>query len=1135
MLTMLTVALLATAAAAAEPPAVFTPAYRTSSELQETLRRATQPLRDDVNRDVLLRRLAGDKAPDTVEAVLVMCDFADSLLLGRWGLVEGDFPPPAQTDRYYAAHDALYFEHLLRDVADYYDAVSGGAFTFSFTVHPDAVNLPHPMAWYGNHPDEGEQSVLLAADVVAALDGIVDFSQYDAVIVAHAGAGEETDILGDSPEQIFSTYLDPDDFAAAAEDGVIDQPYLPGAGFPAGEGVDRVLVLPETAQQDPIGSFNGGFGVLGTYCFEVGLHLGMLSLSDFTPSGRPDSQGIGQYGLMGYGLFVGLGFIPPQPCAFNRMLMGWLDPYDADIAAGATWSLAPAGDPAHPEACARVELTGQEYWLLEYRLQDPNGDRRFTFADDVNGNGVPDFVDADSENGDGTPTGKFDPATDYRERIVDAEWDFAMSENAARAIGELGAGSGIYVWHVDEGVIAEAFTAPSNLFNADPALKSVDLEEADGIQDLDSNTPSAWMLGGDDDSFRGEDHEEFGPATRPDTRTSRGAATGIRFSEFSSVVEDSHAYDVVVGEFVYPGYRYADAMTFRLERLGAASDAPLPYAQRTLPAGVDPDGSHLLVGSLDGVGADDEIIFAGAAGEVFVLDGELNEFLDHDGDPGTLEPFAVAERGGAPVPWRQPAALGDIDGDGSADIVLTGPAGLYAFGADGQPVREAEAGAVGLYAALGACPLPPVLVPADPAAPAVTPATPVWAVVVEQIDADKEAQLVFIGGPDGQRQRTVALGSGSVASPPVLWDEVLVVAIGDTSAAGDRLALVRLPELGVPEEPEVVERPLGGAPGPWPVTLARAPGSSADDPVVAAAVAYADGGGETVRFRSDRSAAGGVAWTDAAPVTGPLAPGGACVAQDLLLRVGQSGDPLYGWPVRPRGGFAASGATPLVARLVGTSSDLDQYLFSVDDGRIHARGAFGEEIPGWPLGGPARPTATPALGALGGELDDDLVALGVYPRIVGNADGGETLVTETLATITLWRDVAVAGAVWPMWGGSPWRNGSYETDGFVTTPAVAAGAGIVGGSHICYPSPLTEGPLKVRAQVRSESRVRAEVYNLAGERVAVSSWRDVPAVEPFTLEVDLAEAASGMYLCRLVAESAGGGRDNSVVQLAIVR
>ena len=64
--------------------------------------------------------------------------------------------------------------------------------------------------------------------------------------------------------------------------------------------------------------------------------------------------------------------------------MGWLDPYEAVPGSGNAYELTPSESPSDPLASARVSLTGQEFFLLEYRLQDPNGDRRFTFSDDLN-------------------------------------------------------------------------------------------------------------------------------------------------------------------------------------------------------------------------------------------------------------------------------------------------------------------------------------------------------------------------------------------------------------------------------------------------------------------------------------------------------------------------------------------------------------------------------------------------------------------------------------------------------------------------------------------------------------------------------------------------------------------------------
>jgi len=1097
------------------------------------LKSKMRPVCDDGSRGLQSRRLAGEKAPAALNAIVLMCDFADSLMLGRYGQVPGEFPPPMQTDRYYAAHDSVYFQGMMSDVADYFAEVSGGQLAFNATIHPRTVNLPEPMWFYGDDPEMGEQQILLAATVIDSFNGEINFFDYDTVILVHAGAGEETDILGNSPEQIFSTYLDPDDFAGAYQDSILAAPYVPASGYPVGTGIDRVLILPETEQQDPVGSFDGGFGSLGVYCFEVGLHLGMLSLSDFTPSGRPDSQGIGNFGLMGYGLFVGLGFLPPHPCAFNKVLMGWLEPYEAQAMDGAVWSLTPSENPTAPGACARVTITGQEYWLLEYRLQDPNGDRRFTFSDDLNGNGVPDFYDADSDSGDGTPTGKFDPATDTRERVENAEWDFAMSENNARGPGELAAGSGVYIWHIDEGVIEDVFDASGNLFNADPTRKSVDLEEADQIQDLDSSQPSDYMLGGDDDSYRGEDTNLFGPLTLPPTDTAGGARTGVVFQEFSKVMADSQAYEAQWNGFPYWGYDYADSMNFRLSIDADPADGPVLTARRVFPAGTDLTGSHVLAANLAGAGSLDQIILAGHAGEVFVLDGNLNEYLDHDDDPATLEPFATGLRGGDPVSWNLPPAAGDLDGDGTLEIVLTCADGLFAFKEDGSPVRDIEVGATGLYAGFDRCDLPPILVPRDDSGAGKVDAC----VIVSEMG---ESYLRFYGGPGATVDLDVNLGKVAVPSQPVLADEFLMVAVADTLGGQHRLLVLDLTPTAIPEEPYQLAIPLGGEPGLFPVSWGLTPDSTADDPVFFAVVVDVFGHGETVYFdRSLSQARGNVVWSQDISILSPLSPGGAFVGADLLGRTGNGGDWQDGWPHRPLSpvtpaeGEAAG--SPLVAQLAGSPANVDQYVFPVRDGRLMGLGSNGESESGWPLGGPARSAGSPALGRFGGGSLTDLAAVGSFPRIVGTGDDSDALATEYVSEVVVWADVALAGAVWPMSGASALRNGSYDALGLVTPPVTGSGTGLVLGSHHCFPSPLLTGPLYVRGQTRSTAQVMAFIYNLEGEEILATEWRSVGGVDPFSIEVNLDGVVSGIYLCRLVVESESGTTDYSVVPFTVVR
>jgi hypothetical protein len=53
--------------------------------------------------------------------------------------------------------------------------------------------------------------------------------------------------------------------------------------------------------------------------------------------------------------------------------------------------------------------------------------------------------------------------------------------------------------------------------------------------------------------------------------------------------------------------------------------------------------------------------------------------------------------------------------------------------------------------------------------------------------------------------------------------------------------------------------------------------------------------------------------------------------------------------------------------------------------------------------------------------------------------------------------------------------------------------------------------------------------------VTTSAWRQVPAQSAFDVPVELGRAVSGMYLCRLEAESDVGGRDHSVVPFAVSR
>lgn len=249
-------------------------------------------------------------------------------------------------------HGTAYTEELVQDLADWLQDVSGGVFLLGFDVMPQsgAFRMPHQMEFYGDDGDWVQGVCLLLRDAVEAADPNVDFSQYDAVMVVHAGSGQEADILGDSPDDIGSVFLTLADLSQ----------YVPGGlGIPTDDGVyvQEGIIVPEQQTQDGY-----GLGVLGTMVHEFMHQLGLPDLYDTVGGG----VGVGGWDIMGYGQWMMSGFWPTGPGAWTRAQLGWCDIVYAWE--DTTLDLAPSG------TVLRVPLTGTEYLLVENRQRDPDGD-----------------------------------------------------------------------------------------------------------------------------------------------------------------------------------------------------------------------------------------------------------------------------------------------------------------------------------------------------------------------------------------------------------------------------------------------------------------------------------------------------------------------------------------------------------------------------------------------------------------------------------------------------------------------------------------------------------------------------------------------------------------------------------------
>ena len=95
-------------------------------------------------------------------------------------------------------------------------------------------------------------------------------------------------------------------------------------------------------------------------------------------------------------------------------------------------------------------------------------------------------------------------------------------------------GSGVLIWHVDEGVMARA--ADPSAVNNQAYWQAIALEEADGYRDIGHPVfeRQRQIEGSPDDPFFAGGQTLFGPATRPDSRSNREWETGIEIEVLST-------------------------------------------------------------------------------------------------------------------------------------------------------------------------------------------------------------------------------------------------------------------------------------------------------------------------------------------------------------------------------------------------------------------------------------------------------------------------------------------------------------------------------------------------------------------------------------------------------------------------
>lgn len=479
-------------------------------------------------------------APDSLRVLAVMIAFqedADSRSNGT-GSFDVSIPTRKLIDP--PPHNKSYFEAHLLFARNYFEKSSNRKLVLTGSVLDSVYRLPNQMRYYSpprNSADNRELGLLVQDSwrLVDSLTPGIPFENYDAFIIFHAGAGRDIDlasILGANPTpfDIPSLYLN-----LAGMQRIFGASY---AGIPVRGGTYHItssMILPETESREVptiAGTALLQLGTNGIIAASIGSHLGLPDLFD-TKTGR---SGIGRFGLMdGQSIFSWNGVFPPEPSAWEKYFLGWVEPITL-TRGDSTYPLPAVTLTNQPDTVYRLLMSETEYFLIENRNRDANRDGA-VITRIVEGDTVVSRFANDQRGFD-----MFDQDSIYGVVIDVDEFDWSLPGGVNSRTGEFFDG-GTLIWHIDETVI-DANYATLNV-NANPDRRGVDLEEADGSQDIGQNygsfntgsgseagTALDFWYDGNRAPLRIESNT-FSPTSHPNSLSNGFANSHITLSEFS--------------------------------------------------------------------------------------------------------------------------------------------------------------------------------------------------------------------------------------------------------------------------------------------------------------------------------------------------------------------------------------------------------------------------------------------------------------------------------------------------------------------------------------------------------------------------------------------------------------------------
>ncbi len=613
---------------------------------------------------------------DTVRVLAVMVQFQKDNDQSKDGNGQFVLTPAAGTPFIDAPpRDSAYFAGHLAFLSNYFRKASKGKTNVRWTLVGTVYTLSGVMADYSPRPGESNVRLAnLARDTWHAVDSsgaVADFSKFDCFVLFHAGVGHDVDLVSSlgfdpAPHDIPSIYLGPIALGA-----------LLGGGISVNGGAHQVVntvIMPETENrtiQTATGSADLNLGMNGLLCASLGSYLGLPDLFD-TQSG---ASGIGRFGLMdGQSIFSFSGAFPPEPSAWEKFWLGWVTP----IVARAGTSVLNVPAVALADTIYRIPISDAEYFLVENRNRDP-------FRTGQTITSVSGGVTRVQHFARDTAGFTFDDVSGLSGTITDvavSDWSLPGGVDVDGTFYD----GGILIWHIDESVIDAKIAV--NAVNADSSHRGVNLEEADGSQDIghtyDITQPGLGSESGTalDFWFSGNaspvNKNEFSAATFPNSNSNLGALSHITVNNFS-VRGPRMTLQVIRGDAIAPVQGFPRQTG---EFIGSNAVSIGDFGGTT--------GQTIVVGT---TGYPLPRFTAGGwnspppvGGKVYLLPADSTGHVTPFRTSGIVAVSAIQNEG-----FRLSPAIADVNGDGVPDVISVDAGGLGIGTLHAQTVTAATA------------------------------------------------------------------------------------------------------------------------------------------------------------------------------------------------------------------------------------------------------------------------------------------------------------------------------------------------------------------------------------------------------------------------------------------------------------